>query len=92
MMIAGADLRVVIHRILAAGRKSTTNIDVKTVREGNEAAAVSERGKRRNITIAIEIIPRLKTMKLMSISSVDHTIEIVTNIGDAMKGLILDNL
>lgn len=89
-MIAGADLRVVIHRILAAGRKSTTNIDVKTVREGNEAAAVSERGKRRNITaIAIEIIPRLKTMKLMS--SVDHTIEIMTNIGDAMKGLILDN-
>ncbi len=73
MMIAGADLRVVIHRILAAGGKNTASIAVKTVHEGNEAAAVSERGKRRNI-IAIEIIPRLKTMKLMTIRTVDHTI------------------
>jgi hypothetical protein len=74
MMIAGADRRVVIHRILAAGGKNTTSIAVKTVHEGNEAAAVSERGKRRNDGIAIEIIPRLKTMKLMTISTVNHTI------------------
>ena len=82
--IVQADLGVEILRFRAVGGKNTTNTAVKIVREGIEVAAVSGRGKRRNIIV---IIPRRRRMNAMTKSTINRTTEISIGIADVIRDL-----